>query len=118
MPLTLQEHLHDMETASFDTNKTANGHCTIKQSQRNALRKQLSEELYNLFQEQDIRSFQTVDGVIIDVENDSVGGDICIEVKLSIKALDYDIDMAVGKYDEKEAARAAKKSAADSKANK
>lgn len=101
--MDFKEHLAELENAALETNKTASGHITIKQSLRNKLRKQLEAEFYDFLQDNDICCWQTLDGIIIPVENKNLeDNDICIELKMSIKALDYDPDMAIAKFDEHE----------------
>ena len=109
--MDFKEHLKALETTAFDTNKTAKGTITIKQTQRNAVRNALVPELAQFLVDNDINAWMTRDGVVINIDNDSVG-EVNIELKLSIKGLDYNLDEEIDKFKELEdvkAKRASKK---------
>lgn len=105
--MNFKEKLESLQTAAFDTNETARGHITIKQGQRNKLRKELINDLYEYLQDQDFNVFVVENGVILNVENETIG-DINIELKLSIKGLDFDLDEELEKFDIVQKQRAAK----------
>jgi hypothetical protein len=107
--MDFKEFLKSMETMDLQTNETANGRITIKQMQRNAIRRQLMDKFYDYLKEQDFDVFMTNDGIILNVENEIIG-DVNIEVKLSLKGLDYDLDVETEKYEITEADKKARKS--------
>lgn len=105
--MTFQEHLEALETAPLETNETATGRITIKQAQRNQLRKELIHEFYEFLNEQGFNVFELANGIIINVVNDNID-DINIELKLSIKGLDFDLDEELEKFSAALKAKAAK----------
>lgn len=105
--MTFREHLERLETAPLETNETATGRITIKQAQRNQLRKELIHELYEFLNEQGFNVFELANGIILNVVNESID-DINIELKLSIKGLDFDLDEELEKYDAALKAKSAK----------
>jgi hypothetical protein len=107
--MDFKEFLKSMETMDLQTNETANGRITIKQMQRNAIRRQLMDKFYDYLKEQDFDVFMTNDGIILNVENEIIG-DVNIEIKLSLKGLDYDLDVETEKYEITEADKKARKS--------
>ncbi len=92
------QFLDDLAVADLQTNETASGKITIKQSQRNALRKQAIQAFYDFLMEQGINAYLTSDGVVIAVEHDLLGT-ISIENKLTFKALNYDVEEAADQYE-------------------
>lgn len=96
--MDFKQHLEALETAALETNETATGRITIKQAQRNKLRKELIHELYDYLNQHDFNVFEVASGVIINVVNETVG-DVNIELKLSIKGLDFDLDEELEKYE-------------------
>ena len=96
--MTLQEHLNLLERAPLETNETATGRITIKQAQRNKLRKELIHEFYEFLNESGFNAFELANGVIINIENETIG-DVNIELKLSIKGLDFNLDEELEKFD-------------------
>ena len=100
------ELLEAMRTMDLQTNETATGRITIKQSERNKLRKDLMDAFCEFLAEKDVNAFMTNDGIIINVENETIG-EINMEVKLTLKSLDYDLDEELEKF---EATKSAKKS--------
>ena len=106
--MNLREHLEALETAALETNETATGRITIKQAQRNKLRKELIQELYDFLNEQEFNVFQLSHGVVINVTNENIG-DVNIELKLSIKGLDFNLDEELDKYELDQAAKLVKK---------
>lgn len=96
--MTFQEHLDALTSAPLETNETATGRITIKQAQRNHLRKELIHEFYEYLNEQGFNVFELANGVILNIVNDTIG-DVNIELKLSIKGLDFDLDEELEKYE-------------------
>ena len=90
MELKFNEFLQNVADSKIQTNITANGVKTVQQTQRNKLRKEgevaLFEDLYNIYEKFDV--LQTAEGICIVVSNDDC--DFTIELKLSIKSLDFD----------------------------
>lgn len=107
--MNLKEHLEALETASLETNETATGRITIKQAQRNKLRKELIHELYEFLNDQEFNVFELANGVVINITNKTIG-DVNIELKLSIKGLDFNLDEELDKYELDQAAKIVKKS--------
>ncbi len=105
--MTFQEHLEALVTAPLETNETATGRITIKQAMRNQLRKELIHEFYEFLNEQGFNVFELANGIIINVVNENID-DINIELKLSIKGLDFDLDEELEKYDAALKAKSAK----------
>lgn len=96
--MTFQEHLDALATAALETNETATGRITIKQAQRNQMRKELIHEFYQFLDAQGFNVYELANGVIINTVNDTIG-DVNIELKLSIKGLDFNLDEELEKYD-------------------
>lgn len=92
------EFLDKLAVADLQTNETAAGKITIKQSQRNNLRKEAIKAYYNFLMEQGINAYLTADGVVIAVEHDLLGT-ISIESKLTFKALNFDVEEAADQYE-------------------
>lgn len=107
--MNLKEHLEALETAALETNETATGRITIKQAQRNKLRKELIHELYEFLNDQEFNVFELANGVVINITNKTIG-DVNIELKLSIKGLDFNLDEELDKYELDQAAKIVKKS--------
>lgn len=105
--MNFREHLEALATAALETNETATGRITIKQAQRNKLRKDLIHELYDYLNENDFNVYEVASGVILNVVNETVG-DVNIELKLSIKGLDFNLDEELDKYAMALEAKAAK----------
>ena len=96
--MNFQEHLDALIKAPLETNETATGRITIKQAQRNKLRKELIHEFYEYLNDAGFNAFELANGVILNVVNETIG-DVNIELKLSIKGLDFDLDEELDKYD-------------------
>ena len=105
--MNFREHLEALETAALETNETATGRITIKQAQRNQLRKQLIHELYEFLNDEDFSVFELANGVVINVTNKNIG-DVNIELKLSIKGLDFNLDEELDKFELDQVAKATK----------
>lgn len=105
--MDFREHLEALETAALETNETATGRITIKQAQRNKLRKELIHELYDFLNDQDFNVYELANGVIINVTNQNIG-DVNIELKLSIKGLDFNLDEELDKFELDQEAKAVK----------
>lgn len=105
--MNFKEHLEALETAPLETNETATGRITIKQAQRNRLRKELIHELYDFLNDNEFNVFELANGVVINITNDTIG-DVNIELKLSIKGLDFNLDEELDKYELDQTAKAAK----------
>jgi len=106
--MDFKEHLEALETAPLETNETATGRITIKQAQRNKLRKELIHELYEFLNDQEFNVFELANGVVINLTNQNIG-DVNIELKLSIKGLDFNLDEELDKFELDQVAKAAKK---------
>ena len=106
--MDFKEHLDALETAPLETNETATGRITIKQAQRNKLRKELIHELYEFLNDQEFNVFELANGVVINLTNKNIG-DVNIELKLSIKGLDFNLDEELDKFELDQVAKAAKK---------
>lgn len=105
--MDFKQHLEALENAPLETNETATGRITIKQAQRNKLRKELIHELYDFLNDNEFNVYELANGVIINVNNETIG-DVNIELKLSIKGLDFNLDEELDKYELDLAAKAAK----------
>lgn len=106
--MDFKEHLEALESAALETNETATGRITIKQAQRNKLRKELIHELYDFLDNQEFNVYELANGVVINLTNKNIG-EVNIELKLSIKGLDFNLDEELDKFEIDQAARAAKK---------
>lgn len=106
--MDFKEHLEALETAPLETNETATGRITIKQAQRNKLRKELIHELYEFLNDQEFNVFELANGVVINLTNKNIG-DVNIELKLSIKGLDFNLDEELDKFELDQVAKATKK---------
>lgn len=109
-----KEFLSYLESAEFDTNTTATGAVTIRQSQRNQLRKEgvkaLLEDLQWLYGDTfDI--VETKDGIVLVAENEPGDYTISWELKNTIKSIDYDPFLEAASYEESEIEKANKKEA-------
>ena len=98
------EFLDKLAVADLQTNETAAGKITIKQSQRNNLRKEAIQAYYEFLMEQGINAYLTADGVVIAVEHDLLGT-ISIESKLTFKALNFDVEEAADQYEREQEAK-------------
>lgn len=105
--MDFKQYLESLESAALETNETATGRITIKQAQRNKLRKELIHKLYDFLNEQEFNVFELANGVIINVTNENIG-DVNIELKLSIKGLDFNLDEELDKFELDQKAKATK----------
>ena len=106
--------LAHLESSEFETNTTATGAVTIRQSQRNQLRKEgvkaLLEDLQWLYGDQfDI--VETKDGIVLVAENEPGDYTISWELKNTIKSIDYDPFLEATAYEESEIEKSNKKDA-------
>lgn len=84
-----KELLENLTKTDFETNQTSSGKITIRQSQRNELRRVLIEKFYAFLIAEGIDCYLTDNGVVIAIENENIGT-ISIENKMTIKSLDFD----------------------------
>lgn len=108
--------LHEVEETNFETNITAKGVKTIKQTPRNELRRAGVEALkadLEDFYGDDFEVLETDEGLVVVAEN--MPGDFTVswEVKLGIKALDYDPFIAASNFEDARASQQAKKAASE-----
>lgn len=92
--LTLQQWLEKLETTQLLTNKNVNGRVTIKQTQRNELRNELATKFYDFLIANDIDAYITKKGIYVAVNHADLG-QITVELKVAIKALDFDLNQAI-----------------------
>lgn len=105
--MEFKQHLAELEHANLETNETATGRITIKQSMRNKLRKELMHEFYQFLIANDINAFETSSGIIVNIENEGIG-DVNIELKLSLKGLDFNLEEELDKFEIAQQAKIAK----------
>ncbi len=99
--MDFKQHMKQLESEGFETVPTTNGRITIKQGQRNALRRSLITEFADFLRDQGIEAELTQTGIIMPVYNDGLEREVCIELKMSIKGLDYNLDEEVAKFEAK-----------------
>ena len=110
------DKLRELASEPLETNQTTKGTITIKQSMRNKLRQNLIDYFAkflenNLYDEEKgscCGVYRVTDGIILNVENEHIG-DINIEIKLSIKSLNFNLDEEIAKADEARSLKSAKK---------
>ena len=108
--------LHEVEETNFETNITSKGVKTIKQTPRNELRRAGVEALKADLEEfygDDFEVLETDEGLVVVAEN--MPGDFTVswEIKLGIKALDYDPFIAASNFEDARASQQAKKAASE-----
>lgn len=82
----------------YSTTKSGN---SITQKQRNELKYNLTEEIANLLKKEGISNItRTVDGYILEIENEELGV-IYVQLDLIVKNLDYDILTAEKEWEDK-----------------
>lgn len=109
-----KDFLAKLESSEFETNTTATGARTIRQSERNELRKEgvaaLMEDLMWLYGDTfDI--VETKDGIVIVAENEPGDFTISWELKNTIKSVDYDPFLEATAYEESEIEKENKRAA-------
>lgn len=106
------DFLRMIENTEFETNTTATGVLTIQQSKRNDLRKDgvaaLKTDLEWLYAEE-FDVVETKEGIVIVAENEPGDFTVSIELKPTIKSLDYDPFVQASLYEESLAEKAEKK---------
>lgn len=110
----LAEVLKEIETSKLETNTTVTGSLTIKQGLRNELRKVIEQSLMDdlTYLYPDYSVLLTKDGLVIAAENQD-DYTVSIEIKTTIKTLDYDPFIAACNYEEELQAKAEKKKASE-----
>jgi hypothetical protein len=95
----LKQFLDKLAKEPVITNENANGTLTIQQTLRNQLRAKMMQALFNDLVDFNFDAYQTADGLIIAVEHDEVGT-ISVEIKTTIKSLDYDPQVEADAFEE------------------
>lgn len=113
---TFPEQLEELKTVPFEI-KMLRGALNLEQTKRNKVRRELLEGLRNYFEQvfsasTNVRVFETADGIVLELENDSVvkceesnSGCMCIGLDLSIFNLEYDAFEASLVWEEDKEAR-------------
>lgn len=85
----MKNYLEKIKVKNF---KTSSDGKSIQQTERNQLNRDLTSQLIKLLKSQlgEIDVLRTSNGIGINLENDYLGA-IPIELKISVKSLDYDI---------------------------
>lgn len=104
--LPFNEYLEkDIGARDLHTNENANGVLTIQQTQRNALRREVSDHFVEFLLDNGLDAYQTKDGIILRVDNKNVGV-ISIELKLAFKSLNYNPEEQADLYEDEQVQKA------------
>lgn len=112
--LAFKDFLHKLEQEPLEIKEKTNGTATIQQTKRNQLREEaveaICEDLKLLYGDQfDI--VETADGICVVAENEPSDITVTLELKPTIKSIDYDPFVEANRYDEMRAEKVAKKEA-------
>lgn len=99
--------LDKLAAANLETNRTTSGQYTIKQSQRNKLRKEGIHAFAEWLRDDcGLPCEEIRDGIVFHVDSDALDQEICIETKLTFKSLDFNLDDEIEKFEEEKQMKA------------